>query len=268
MNSQSLKYAEYWRTSLADGALGKGIFGGQDAEKLRRPLDELTRGRLDQDFVNQLFERKPKDVHSVQVIIRPKVVVRTVEHAAQKRCGLPEIITPVVTTASFTRDGWLYPRYTVIARDILEPLERGSFAIGAVEDLDRFLTMNPSSAHAADLTQEAGDRSWHAERWSSYLSYCEQLLGQVAGGWPKGDSSYELSNGWFFEEADNSSGATQRILKLYDHIWSKRPRLPLFECYASEAVHPQQPCLPANTGFSIRMTRSLWPRLNGMFFRI
>lgn len=206
--------------------------------------------------MNQLFERKTKDVHSVQVIIRPKVVVRAVEHAAQKRYGLPEIITPVVTTASVTRDGRLYPRYTVIARDILEPLERGSLAIGAVEDLDRFLTMNPPSAFAADLTQEAGDRSWQAERWSSYLSYCEQLLGQVAGGWPKGDNSYELSQGWFFEEADNSSGATQQILKLYDHIRSKKPRLPLFECYASEAVYPPQPCLPANVGFSTRLAHS------------
>ena len=55
MNSQSLKYAEYWRNGLADSALGKGIFGPLDAEKLRRPLDELTRGQLDQDFVNRLF---------------------------------------------------------------------------------------------------------------------------------------------------------------------------------------------------------------------
>ena len=107
------------------------------------------------------------------------------------------------TAASVTRDGRLYPSYTVIARDILEPLERGSFAIGAVEDLDRFLTTNPPSALAADLTEQAGDRSRYAERWSSYLSYCEQLLGYVAGGWPKGDSRYELSQGWFFEEAEN-----------------------------------------------------------------
>lgn len=54
------------------------------------------------------LEGKPKDVHAVQVIIRPKVVVRAVEHAAQKRYGLPEITTPVATTASVTRDGRLY----------------------------------------------------------------------------------------------------------------------------------------------------------------
>ena len=103
MNSQSLKYAEYWRNSLADGALGTGIFRPQDTERLWRPLEELTRGQLAQGFVNRLFEDKPKSVHSVQVIIRPKVAVGSVEHAAQVY-GLPKIIAPVATRASVTRE--------------------------------------------------------------------------------------------------------------------------------------------------------------------
>ena len=257
MEQKSLAYAKYWRLCLADADLGIGALNRSDLEKLiLRPGSELQHGRVDPELTQEFFKNSGQDVDEVEITIRPYVYYSRLEHGRRRSSGIPEVVTPIVSQGVLDRQGRIYPNEnTVIPRDILEPLEADSFAIGSVTDLEIWLTSNnvpkfdkASAGHDFD--------KWHLERWSAYLDYCKAMLCEVAAGWPDEAAPFQLDRQWAIVKDSDVTGASKHILSLYDNIRSRKPLSPLFERYASEIVELPESCLPPNYGFSLRLGHS------------
>ncbi|MBM0107377.1 AAA family ATPase [Steroidobacter sp. S1-65] len=256
MDHRSLAYASYWRNSLADAELGRGALKRRDVTGLTRiPRQQLFKGVTPADLVRAWFAEEPEHVKTVEVMIRPQVHVARTEHGQRPNNGVPEYLTPLVTPGLLARDGRLYPAAgTTIPRDLLEPLEHGSFAIGNVDDLDTFLTTDavPGIEWNADAN-EALDAQGFEERWLNYRKACQRLLEAVCAGRLVDNLLLELVDHAFLVKKDSVQGAARRILALYDHMRNHRRSTPLFDRYASEAIDPIEPCLPAHALFSTRL---------------
>ena len=249
MENRSLAYASYWRNCLADAELGRGALSQRDISGLSRiPLRELFNGVMPADLVTAWFAEEPAHVKAVEVMIRPRVHVARTEDGQRSNNGVPEYLTPLVTPGLLARDGRLYPASgTVIPRDLLEPLERGSFAIGSVADLDTFLTTDTVPGIEWDAeTDEPLDPRAFEERWQSYRAGCERMLEVVCAGRLAGGVLMEIVDYAFLVKKDSIQGAARRILTLYDHMRSTNRSAPLFDRYASETIGSVEPCLPAH----------------------
>ena len=256
MQTNSLSYAEYWRNSLADADAGDGT--PRDTSKFQKfSAEELSTGLIGQTIIDACFAKEAKEVQFVEVIIRPKVYGPPQEHGKPRRVGTPDFVTPIVASAKLARDGRLYalPRI-VVPRDILEPLERGSFSIGLVSDQDAFLSTNtiPGIDTATDDGTPLSNDEF-SRQWASFLAACDQLLEQTGKGWPADEDDYVLAEyGWLVKK--ESFSASQHIIALYDHIRDKSPAAPLFELYASTNISPPEPCLPPHGAFSRRLAHA------------
>ena len=254
MEQNSLAHARYWRNSLADAELGSGRLASKEAERfLCLQKEELTTGRVSNTVVEECFRDEAERVRTVEVVIRLKVYRPTVEHGKQRRSGVPDIVTPIVTLALLARDGRLYPSsLTVVPRDILEPLERGSFVIGTVSAQDEFLTKNvmPNVVYSEENQSAESDFD---HQWSSFLAACERLLEHVGQGWPTAEDRFEVVDYGYLIKERSIKGTRQHIIPLYDHIRDNAPSAPLFDRYASLSGSDIKPCLPANAGFSARL---------------
>lgn len=143
MSASLSNVLQYWRTSLADGALGEGTFRAADRKRfMELPNEALKTGCLPKQLVQTLF-RGMDGAGTVSVRFWPLVTARRGSHAASRADGMPEIVAPVVTEGFVDRAGRLVPTRNAIARDLLTPLPRGAFALGSVETLDAFLTTTP-----------------------------------------------------------------------------------------------------------------------------
>lgn len=250
-----MAYAAYWRICLADAELGKGTFSKGDIETFTyQSQEELAKGQVGQDLVDKFFDKEPEDVDYVEVTLRPYVYRGRLEHGKFRATGIPEIVTPVVSHALMDRKGRIYPNTnTFVPRDILEPLDRGSFAIGTVTDLDRWL---PDHAMPSFDRQEIAEKDldeWHGARWPEYLRYCREMLDAVATGWPAKTDPLDADESWLIVKDSDVNGASRNIVALYDHIRKAAPSAPLFKKYASEDITNPEPCRAANSGFSLRI---------------
>ncbi|CDZ31594.1 Superfamily I DNA helicase [Neorhizobium galegae bv. officinalis] len=204
----------YWRTSLADGALGEGQFSQRDRQRfIELSAETLRNGLLPKQSVSQLFKDQPK-AKVVGVRLWPLVVARRSSHGAASGDGLPEMVAPVVTEALVDVHGKISPQRNTIARDLLTPLPSDEFSIGAVDALDSFLTAEPL---------QLGDRL----DWANYLAHCRKMLDAVAEGWPAGDQHYVPAGFGLLEPAEDVSATVRNILNLYDKILADRPKAPL-----------------------------------------
>ncbi|WP_287346069.1 AAA domain-containing protein [Mesorhizobium sp.] len=212
----------YWRTSLADGALGEGKFSQRDRQRfIELSPETLRNGLLPRESVNRLFKGEAK-AKTVGVRFWPLVVARRVSHGAVSIDGLPELVAPVVTEALLDREGKISPRRNAIARDLLTPLPSDEFTIGAVDALDSFLTAEPL---------QAGDTS----DWAAYLAHCRKMVDAVAKGWPEGDQYYRAAGFGLLELAEDASATVRNILHLYDKILADCPGAPLLAKIVSPA---------------------------------
>jgi len=235
----------YWRTSIADSTLGQGSFRQRDIEKLTiLSEDEWKSGRLTEGKVERLFKGRPPSLQVIAVRLWPVVAALRTVHGVEGQ-GLPEFVAPVVTEALLGRDGQLKPGRTVVARDVLDPLPDGMFSIGTVKALDDFLTKTP-------FYREVSQGS----SWTAYLQHHEEILKEVAGGWPAGDANYELTEYGLIEGGEEGGYAGRKILKLYDHILKEKPHAPLLKNYASAQVRETVPCLPHETDLAQRLGHS------------
>lgn len=217
----------------------------------------LEAGRVEQGTINACFAKEAEQTQFVEVMIRPKVYVSRLEHGKQRRNGTPAIVTPIVAPAMLARDGRLYPlSRTVVPRDILEPLERGTFSIGNVSDQDAYLTTNAIAGInlAADDGEPLSDAEFD-QQWATYRAACDQLLEQIGQGWPGAEDGYELAEHGYLLKKESFS-AIRHILPLYDHICANSPTAPLFDRYASTDISPPEPCLPDNAAFSKRLAHA------------
>ncbi|TCM78371.1 AAA domain-containing protein [Rhodovulum steppense] len=201
----------YWRTSLADGALGEGKFTQGDRKRfLDMPAEALKTGILPGDVVDRVF-RGQASVRTMGIRFWPLVTARKSSHGAARAGGLPEIVAPVVTEATVDRAGRISPTRNALARDLLTPLPSGEFAIGSVDALDSFLTESP----LPDMTGEGA--------WQAYLGHCRRMVDAVSEGWPRGDADYQPIGTGFLEPAEDANATVRGILDLYDKLLSERP---------------------------------------------
>ncbi|NKL79557.1 AAA domain-containing protein [Rhizobium leguminosarum] len=214
MNRDVDAVLRYWRTSLADGALGEGKFSQRGRQRfIELSAETLRNGLLPKNSVSQLFKDRPK-TKVIGVRFWPLVVARRLSHGAASGDGLPELVAPVVTEALVDLQGTISPQRNTIARDLLTPLPSDEFTIGAVEALDSFLTAEPL---------QPGDRL----DWATYLAHCRKMVDAVAKGWPAGDQHYVPAGFGLLEPAEDASATVRNILDLYDKILADRPKMPL-----------------------------------------
>jgi hypothetical protein len=205
----------YWRTSLADGALGEGKFTQGDRKRfVDVPGEALRTGVLPEEVVEQVF-RGQASVKTVGVRFWPLVMARKSSHGAARTGGLPEIVAPVVTEATVDRRGQITPTRNALARDLLTPLPSDEFAIGSVDALDLFLTENPLPEMMIE------------DSWPEYLGHCRKMVDAVADGWPRGDADYRPIGSGFLQLAEDANATVRGILDLYDKLLAQKPDAPL-----------------------------------------
>lgn len=205
----------YWRTSLADGALGEGTFRAADRKRfMALPNEALMTGSLPVSLVQALFRGKDAS-NTVSVRFWPLVTARKGSHAASRADGMPEIVAPVVSEGFVNRAGKLVPTRNAIARDLLTPLPRGAFALGSVETLDNFLAKTP----LPEMTT--------ADGWQDYRQHCRQMVDALSPGWPSAETEYLPIGSGFIEASEGSDATVRGMLDLYDRLLASEPDTPL-----------------------------------------
>ena len=233
MNDYSFKLANYWRNSLADAENGNGALSTSQAQKLTAlPIEVLFAGCVPAEQVSLLFANEPAELPCVKITLRPLVYKSRLEHR-KARNGLPAFITPVVCRVLVARDGRLYPTsQTLMPRDILEPLDRDNFAIGAQVDVDAFLSAEdvPQFDPSAEGEELAADQ--HRDKWNAYLQFCMKMFRKVTSGWEGADDGFDLVNFCYLFKEDKAEGFSRNIVCLYDHLRDNKPDAPLFDRFA------------------------------------
>lgn len=257
MNEYALKLASYWRNSLADAENGNGALDTKQADKLTKlPNDEVSHGCLSNELTQVLFAGEPATVATVAVTLRPLVYNARLEHGKPRK-GMPAVVTPLVCAVLLARDGRLYPTSQVLVpRDILEPLDQDNFTLGSQSDLDAFLSTEEPPCFEPPGEGEALSEEEHHAQWRAYLQFCWKMLRSVGKGWSADhDSLMRADHGLLFKE-DKPDGFSQNIVRLYDYLRHEKPEAPLFERFAQCEPTPDEPCLPAHSGFSQRLAHA------------
>jgi hypothetical protein len=214
----------YWRTSLADGALGEGKFTQSDRKRfVEIPPAALKSGVLPKEVLDVVFRSQPA-ANAVAIRLWPLVTARKSSHGAARAGGLPEIVAPVVTEATVDRAGHITPLRNALARDLLTPLSSEEFAIGSVGDLDTFLTETP----LPDMTG--------GNAWEEYLGHCRKMVDSVSQGWPRGDADYKAIGSGFLEMAEDANATVRGNLDLYDKLLADGPDTPLLKQIAQPSA--------------------------------
>ncbi len=242
MNLQHQSILKYWRSSLADGALGKGRFSERDRKKLTElPKDALRDGVLPKNQVRKLFEGQKPDTKFVAARIWPMVTARKKLHGVTISNGFPDFVAPVVSEAMIDREGNIRPTRSVIARDVLTPLPNDVFALGSVDDLDKFLAATPFSPNE------------NTPVWNQYLEHSRAMLDAVSPGWPSTDQNYVFAGVGFLEVAEDSAATIAQVIGLYDSVISSNPDTPLLEKLAGKNTKTQELCPKTEAEFKNRL---------------
>lgn len=259
MYEKSIAYATYWRNSLADAELGRGTLTKDEFRAHGRlSLDETMSGVVNEDTVRKFFEGEPEKVQFVEVVYRPVVYALRSEHGA-RTSQFPEFVTPLVAQAMLARDGCLLPKPgAVVPRDILQPLEAGSFYVGTIDDLDKYLTdQQVPGISAADVS--GGDEIQLEEfrsQWEDFRAALSGMLAAICATFVSQTRQFSRTDYGLMLKKGVISGATQHVVRLYDHMREKRPNSPLFESFTRNEPAALEACLPPNSGFAARLAHS------------
>ena len=260
MESRSRSLAQYWRNSLADALMHTGCLKEKDLDSFEKVNpDTLKNGHISQEIVDRLFAGESEDVEQINVVFRPWLYESRREHGLQHNNNIAGLITPICTRAILSRGGYIFPQdATIIPRDLLEPLEHRSYAIGSIDALDAYLTIHPMKAVGVITDKNPDEKNIERfrQQWKEYLQSCEELLGGVA------KDFFEKHDGFLQREyslirlANSPSNVTKHIIDLYDHMQQLDVQLPLFETYTQDQVHEAESCLPAHAEFTGRLAHS------------
>ncbi|MFP1961947.1 AAA domain-containing protein [Lonsdalea quercina] len=265
MERNTQGFVSYWRNSLADAESGKGAFERRDTHVFIQWIN-ISTGRLDEEIVRAFFEGEGDTVKTVEILLRPQVWIRLIQHGKERTAGAPGIVTPLVTSALLNREGFLFPTSpTTIPRDLLEPLPKGTFSIGEMAEYDKYKTTHDSITFSPgnedELPEETDER--RAERharfkqlWQKYLKEADELLKSVAGKWLDSPEQYEPAGYGYVIKANQPGGASIHILPMYDHLLSCKKEVPLLARFAAKEKSPVEPLLASNAMFSERLGHS------------
>lgn len=262
MDSNTQGFTSYWRNSLADAESGKGIFERKDEDSFIQWMD-ITTGRLNEGIVQSFFEDEDDEVKTVKVLLRSQVWIRLLKHGKGRMAGVPEIVTPLVASVLLNREGFMFPSVpATIPRDLLEPLPKGTFSIGEMEQYDKYKTTHNSITFSPcdeDEQREETDKqredrhARYQQLWQKYLKETNELLEYVAGKWLKSPEQYEPAGYGYVIKANQPGGASIHLLPMYDHLLSCKKEVPLLARFASKEKTPVEPLLSGNAMFSERL---------------
>ncbi len=240
---------KYWRASVSDSVFGKGRFRVNELRRnMRLSIQSLEAGRLPPRQSQELFDDRNENEGMVPIRLWPRVYARELSHGTARQDGLPDIIAPVVTEANVTRAGYILPGRTLVPRDLLEPLTSGALSIGTVEQQDGFLANGGFG--------EEHSIAAHAEGWTRYLKFVEQLLEEVSGDWFDRTTEFTERSPGFFEVANDASAMVRGILSLYDDLVDNDDIPSLMRNYARVSPRPLSPSLPQPYSLSERLGHS------------
>ncbi len=243
------KLLSYWRASVSDSMFGKGRFRTGELRRLARLSENaMMTGRLPPRQTQVLFKDRDEAEGSVPIRLWPRVYARQVNHGTARQDGLPDALAPLVSEAVLTRGGYILPGRTLIPRDLLEPLTSGALSIGTTEAQDRFLSNGGFG--------EEHSISAHAEGWTRYLKFCDELLGEVSGDKLDSDGNFTERSPGFFEVADDASAMVRGILSLYDDLAQEDDIPALMRSYARVKPRPLSSSLPQPYALSERLGHS------------
>ena len=255
MRAESL--AQYWRNSLADAENSKGAFRLQDCSAfLQLSPETLASGIASAEIVEKCFADEKAQTHFVEIVLRPDVYCAPLQHGVVVENGNPPIITPIVTPARLYRDGRIYPGgQTIMPRDILEPIDEGSFSISSVAQRDEWLSLHTiSGIPEFDENGEPLDEETFHNYWEEYCIDCSYFLDAVAFDWRTNSNYLRANYGYLLKKS--MIKASRHILALYDHLQEAQPAAPLFANYARAALAATEPCLPAHSAFTERLAHA------------
>lgn len=231
MAKTDLAIVKYWRSSVADSAIGDACLTSKMLEEFHSlSRAEAETGFIAREAVDFLFDKVPEHVRRIAASYRPLHVRRQSRHARQRGDGLPLEVTPIVTEAQVTREGRIIPNYSVIARDILDPLARGAFSVGRVADLDTFLTAQPFAGKEED-----------PDLWQQYQRHWQQMMAEVGGNWPASDLEYLIVGHGLIRPATEAAATVKQILDLSDALIHEAPESPLLANFARRAFCDAEP---------------------------
>ena len=257
MQTETLAFAQYWRNSLADAETSKGAFRLQDCGAfLQLPPETLASGIASAEIVEKCFADEKAQTRFVEIVLRPEVYCAPLQHGVVAENGNPPIITPIVTPALLYRDGRIYPgAQTIMPRDILEPIDEGSFSIGSVASRDEWLSLHTIFGISEfDENGEPFDDETFHNRWEEYRIDCSYFFDAVAFDWRNSSNYLRANYGYLLKKS--MIKASMHILALYDHLQKEQPAAPLFANYARAALAPTEPCLPQNAAFAERQAHA------------
>ncbi|MDX8530082.1 AAA domain-containing protein [Mesorhizobium sp. VK25A] len=231
MTKADLAILKYWRSSVADSAIGDACLTSKMLEEFYSlSREEAETGILGRKAVDFLFDKVPPHVRRIAVSYRPFHVRRQSLHTRSRGDGLPLEVTPVVTEAQVTREGRIIPNHSVIARDILDPLARGAFSVGRVADLDSFLTAQPFAAKEED-----------PDLWQHYQNHWQKMMAEVGGNWPAADPEYQIVGHGVIRPATEAAATVKQILDLSDALIRETPESALLANFARRAFREAEP---------------------------
>ncbi|MFJ4110199.1 AAA domain-containing protein [Pseudomonas sp. NPDC089758] len=254
MNDYALKLANYWRTSLADAENGNGALNSKQAEALTPVgMEHVQRGGLPEELVAKLFTDEAPDTTSVKITLRPWVYLSQREHG-KVRTSLPAAVTPLICAVLVCRDGRLYPTtHAFVPRDILEPLDKDTFFIGAQSALDDFLSVEEVPAFTPPGEGETLDVQQHLEQWRKFYAFCLRMAREVGQGWDAAEDGMKPAKYSLLFKEDKPDGFSKNIVNLYDYLRQHKPDAPLFERFAQREPSPDESCLPPGSHFAARL---------------
>jgi len=222
MIKTDLAILNYWRSAVADTGISDGCLNSKQLEEFHFLSSiEAETGVLANETVVSLFDKAPEDLQRIAVSYRPLLMRRKTQHARYLKDGLPGAVTPIITRAEITRDGRIIPSQSFIPRDILDPLPRGTFSVGSLSELDRFLT-----EHTLRVDEE------NPELWHLYQRHWQHMIAEVGGNWPAADTEYQKVGFGLIKTATEVAATVRQILQLSDVLIKDQPETPLLANFA------------------------------------
>ena len=254
------KITRYFKQSLVDASrlcpadkdllpvLGLGKPQRPDASYIELKNMTWQDGQIAPDLAKQIIAaRQPKNkpiLKEVELILFPRVDHLTVQggyRSTRKR----EVLLPLVVFVRLQDDGALKPSSKTpwIPREWLAPNQSATESFGDMVIVDEFLTQNPFEG---------------IETWLQLTAYCTRLLCAATGveSAPSTDDpkqseislfeipvhqEYTLSDQCLLQTESPITGATDKILKVFDSLLAESKAPVLYEKFCAQASPTIEP---------------------------